>query len=244
MMHCIIIDDEPLALDLLEDNIRQIPYLKLVAKCRNAIEATQMLQNVHIDLVFTDIQMPGINGLQFVEAIRDKPMFIFITAYEKYALEGYRLDVIDYLLKPVPFDRFLQACNKALDRYTVKHLKQAIQINSTGKAQPDFIFVNVDYSQVKIWLSDIRYIEAQKDYIKLHFTTAEKRPLLIRMSMKGIEELLPQNRFIRIHKSYILNMDEITAIRKNSVFIDDIEFAVSEQYRDAIERITKGGSPV
>jgi two-component system, LytTR family, response regulator len=241
MIQCLIVDDEPLALDLLEDNIRQIPYLKLIAKCKNAIEAIQLLQNIHIDLIFTDIQMPGLNGLQFIETLQNKPMFIFHTAFEKFALEGYNLDVVDYLLKPVSFERFLQACNKASERFNTKKLKEA-NSSSIAKNQPDFIFVNVDYSLIKIQLDEIKYIEAQKDYIKIHFVSA-KTALLVRSSMKGIQEILPVDKFIRIHKSYIVNTDRVTAVRKNAVFIGTLEFSVSEQYKDSIGVITNGNFP-
>lgn len=244
MIQCLIVDDEPLALDLLEDNIRQIPFLKLVGKCKNALEAIQLLQSIHIDLVFTDIQMPGLNGLQFIETLQNKPMFIFHTAYEKFALEGYKLDVVDYLLKPVSFERFLQACNKASERFITKKLKEANGNISIGKTQADFIFVNIDYSLIKIQLDEIKYIEAKKDYIKIHFVPPSKRALLVRSSMKGIEELLPTDKFIRIHKSYIVNTNQVTAVRRNAVFIGTSEFSVSEQYKDSIIRITNGNFPI
>ena len=183
-----------------------------------------------VDLVFTDIQMPGLSGMQFVETLQIKPMFIFVTAYEKFALEGYKLDVVDYLLKPVPFDRFIQACNKALERYNNRHLQ---------KAEPaaNYIFVNVDYSLVKILFSEVKYVEAHKDYIKIHFNVATKKPLLVRMSMKNIEEMLPSPMFVRIHKSFIINTEHITAIRKSSIFMNEIEFNVSEQYKSIITKL-------
>jgi DNA-binding LytR/AlgR family response regulator len=240
MIHCLIVDDEPLALDLLEDNIRRIPYLKLVAKCKNVADAIQLLQNAHIDLVFTDIQMPGLNGLQFIETLQHKPMFIMHTAFEQFALEGYKLDVIDYLLKPVSFERFLQACNKASDRFNTKKLKEATRNLSIGKSQSDYIFVYIDYSLIKVLLDEIKYIEAQKDYIKIHFVPFGKKALLVRSSMKGIEEMLPADIFIRIHKSYIVNTNQVTAVRKNAVFLGTSELPVSEQYKDSISKITNG----
>lgn len=243
LIHCIIVDDEPLALDLLEDNIKRVPYLKLIAKCNNAFEAIQLLQSVHVDLVFTDVQMPGLSGLDFAHTSTVKPMFIFNTAHEKYALGSYELDAVDYLLKPVSFERFLQACNKALERFNIRK----IIINRTQPGAtlytnaPDHIFLNVDYSMVKIRFDEIKYIEAQKDYAKIHFTS-EKRALLVRISMKGLEEVLPSNQFARIHKSYIVNIGLVTAIRKNSVFLSEMEFAISEQYKDVISKITNGNS--
>ncbi len=240
MINCMIVDDEPLALDLLEDNIRRISFLKLVVRCKNAMEAMAELPHTQIDLVITDVHMPSINGLQFVSALQHKPMFIFHTAYEKYALPSYELDVVDYLLKPVSFERFLQAANKALEQHNLKKLRNAKLAEPENGQQPECLFLNVDYSLMKIVLNDIKYIEAKKDYMKIYFINAEKKDLLVRLSMKGIEDLLPSNKFIRIHKSYIINASLITAIRKSAVFIDNIEFAVSEPYKDAISKITNG----
>lgn len=236
-MQCIIVDDEPLALELLEDNISKVPFLDLVAKCANAMEATEILKDTPVDLVFTDIQMPGLSGMQFVETLTEKPMFIFITAYEKYALEGYKLDIVDYLVKPVSFDRFMLACNKAYERYSVKKtLAEKTAGNSDRKNNQNYIFVHVDYSLVKIVLTEVKFIEAKRDYIKFHFIPGNKPSLLVRMSMKNIEAMLPADVFLRIHKSYIINTDSITAIRKNSIFIDDLEFVVSEQYKSVLDR--------
>jgi two-component system, LytTR family, response regulator len=240
MINCMIVDDEPLALDLLEDNIRRIPFLNLVARCKNAMEAIGQLQHAQIDLVITDIQMPTVNGLQFVAALQHKPMFIFHTAFEKYALPGYELDIVDYLLKPVSFDRFLQACNRALEQYNLKKIRDTRPSAARNEPQPEYVFLNVDYSLVKIVLSELKYIEAKKDYMKLYFINAEKKELLVRLSMKAIEDILPSNKFIRIHKSYIINASLVTAIRKSAVYIDSLEFVVSEPYRDAINRITNG----
>ncbi len=236
MLRCIIIDDEPLALDLLEDNIRKIPFLELAARCRSALEALQVLQQGNIDLVFSDIEMPGLNGIQLIQSLHTKPMFILITAYEQFAMEGYNLDVVDYLLKPVSYERFVKACNKALE---LSSLRKLAQQPATGNAEPGYIFVHVDYSLVKINLDEIVMMEALKDYIKIHFSGGRK-PLLVRMSMKNMEEMLPSSRFIRIHKSYIVSIAHISAVRKNSVFIDKLELPVSEQYKDGLLRITRG----
>jgi DNA-binding LytR/AlgR family response regulator len=237
MLRCIIIDDEPLALDLLEDNIRKVPFLELTGRCRSALEALPLLQQGNIDLVFSDIEMPGLNGLQLIQSLPTRPMFIMITAYEQFAMEGYNLDVVDYLLKPVAYERFVKACNKALELNNLRKLAQ--QPGNSAAAEPGYIFVHVDYSMVKINLDEIVMMEALKDYIKIHFSGGRK-PLLVRMSMKNMEETLPGNRFVRIHKSYIVSIAHISAVRKNSVFIDKLELPVSEQYKDTLTRITKG----
>ncbi|HTQ63774.1 MAG TPA: LytTR family DNA-binding domain-containing protein [Puia sp.] len=231
MLQCIAVDDEPLALDLLEDNIRQVPYLHLVAKCRNALEAIEILQKEPIDLIFLDIQMPGLTGLQLLQTLSVKPMAILITAYDKYALEGFNLDVIDYLVKPVSLDRFLKASNKAWEFYKLKNLAQ--HPSSTGnEPEPDYFFVNAEYSLVKVVFDDIILIEGLKDYLKIHLVN--NKPLVIRMSMKSIEEKLPPKKFIRIHKSYIVSISKITSIRKGSVFLGTIETPVSDNYKDAL----------
>jgi len=228
-MKCIAVDDEPLALALLQDNIRQVPGLELVASCSTAMEALKVLNEQEVDLIFLDIQMPGLTGLQLLQTLPVKPMVILITAYEKYALEGFNLDVIDYLVKPVPFERFLKACNKALDFY---RLKKNVPAEST--TWPEYFFVNAEYGLVKIVFTDIRLIEGLKDYLKIHMT--EAKPLIIRMSLKSIEEKLPPGKFFRIHKSYIISVKHITTIRKNSVFLGDLELPLSDLYKEDLMR--------
>jgi two-component system, LytTR family, response regulator len=232
MLRCIAVDDEPLALELLEDNISNLPYLQLVAKCSNAMEAMKILQSQTIDLIFLDIQMPGLTGLQFIQSLSQKPMIILVTAYEKFALEGFNLNVVDYLVKPVALERFVKACNKAWELHQLKTTG-----NQTGTASPDYLFVNVDYSLLKITFADIVWIEGLKDYIKIHLKSSTKA-VITRMSMKAMEEQLPAQKFIRVHKSYIVSIEHITAIRKNSVFMGTMELPVGENYRDAVTVLT------
>ena len=233
MIRCLAVDDEPLALELLEDNISKVPFLQLVASCDNAMEAMKIMQQEPIDLIFLDIQMPGLTGLQFIQTMTVKPMIILITAYEKYALEGFNLDVTDYLVKPVSLDRFVKACNKAQQLFELR--SQPKNINPV--ANPGYFFVNVDYSLVKITIPDIIYIEGLKDYIRIYLKNSG-RPVVTRMPMKTIEEQLPAASFIRIHKSYIVSIAFITAIRKSSVFIDTLELPVSDTYRDSVTALT------
>ena len=229
MLKCIAVDDEPLALSLLVDNISKLPYLELVAQCGDAFEATKVLQEQQVDLIFIDIQMPGLTGLQFIESMVQKPMVILITAYKQFALEGYTLNVVDYLLKPVALTRFMAACNKALELYKLKN--PSAQEKSF---KPNYFFVNADYSLVKIMFDDIIWIEGLRDYIKIHLKSTTK-PMMIRMAMKGVEDELPTQDFIRIHKSYIVAIASITAIRKNSVFVDKLELPVGDTYREVID---------
>lgn len=228
-IRCIAIDDEPLALELLEDNIRQVPFLDLQAGFNNSLEALQYLQLHDIDLVFLDIQMPGLTGLQFIQSLSRKPMFILVTAYEKFAIEGYNLDVVDYLVKPVPMDRFVKACNKAMELY---RLKQAGTSAPTAAEQPYF-FVPSDYKMVKVEWADVLYVEGLKDYLKIHLRS-QKSPLVTRMSMKSMEEQFPRADFLRIHKSYIVSKKAISAVKKSSVFIDSLELPVGDMYKQEV----------
>jgi len=237
MLRCLAIDDEPLALELLEDNIRQVPYLKLEGTCSNAFEALKFLQEQTVDLIFLDIQMPGLTGLQFIQSLTNRPMIILITAYEKFALEGFNLDVVDYLVKPVPLDRFIKACNKAWELFNLRSKKA----ENPSSGEPEFLFVNVEYSLVKVEFADIQWIEALKDYMRIYLKSSSK-PIITRMSMKAIEEELPLSKFIRVHKSFIVSVSAITSVRKNSIFIGAEEIPVGENYKDSVNiLINKAG---
>lgn len=233
MMRCIAIDDEPLGLELLVDSINQVPYLQLTASFNNPLEALAMLQQQEIELVFLDIQMPGITGLQFIQSLKNPPMFILVTAYEKYALEGYSLNVVDYLVKPVALDRFIKACGKALELYQLK------KGSKESKVKVPYFFLNVDYSLLKVVYADIAYIEGLKDYIKVHLKSTTK-PIVSRMSLKALEEQLPPQ-FIRVHKSYIVSKDSITAVKKNSLFLGTLELPIGESYKDVVDQIVHPG---
>jgi len=233
MMQCLAIDDEKLVLDLLEDNIRQVPFLHLVKACRNALEATAVLQTTSIDLLFLDIQMPGLNGLQFLQTLPKPPMTILITAYEQYALEGYNLNVVDYLLKPVSFERFLKACNKAQERF---QWQQQTMPSANAGAAPDHFFVNVEYTLVKVVIDDILYVEGLKDYVKIHIASS-KKPVITRMSMKAIEEKLAPPRFVRTHKSFIIATNKITAIKRDLVCLGELELPLSEFYKANLDKV-------
>ena len=232
MLNCIAVDDEALALSLLLDNISKVPYLNVVASCRNAFDAIKALHENQVDLIFIDIRMPGLTGLQFIESLSKKPMVIFVTAYREFAVQGYSLEVIDYLLKPVPMERFLKACDRALQ------LHQLMTEPKKLVEEPDFLYINVDYSLVKIHYHDIAYIQGLKDYVKIKLLSTDK-PIIPRSTVSGMEELLPSSKFIRIHKSVIVSKSAVTAIRKNSVFIGDTEFSIGETYTDAIDKLIK-----
>lgn len=234
MMRCLAIDDEKLVRDLLEDNIRNVPYLQLVASCRHAMEAMEVLHREPIDLIFLDIQMPGLNGLQFLRSLPHAPLAILVTAYEQYALEGFDLEVVDYLLKPYSFDRFLRACNRALER---QQLRQGA-LASAAPGADSFFFVNVEYAQVKINVPDIRYIEGLKDYLKIHLAS-DPKPVLTRMTLKAMEERLAGAPFIRIHKSFLVSIPHVTAVKRDTIYLGGRELPIGDTYREQVERIVR-----
>ncbi|WP_340229082.1 LytR/AlgR family response regulator transcription factor [Emticicia oligotrophica] len=235
-MRCIAVDDEPLALDLLEDNINQVPFLELVGRCKNAFDAIELIQkekaeNRNIDLIFLDIQMPGITGVQFVKSMVSNPMIIFITAYDQFAIEGFDLNVIDYLLKPVSFERFLKACNRANELFQLKESSG----NPKVLTPDEHFFVNAEYSLVKVKYAEILYIEGLKDYIKI-YVASQPRPIITRMTMKSIEEKFASLPFMRVHKSYIVSLNKIESIRNLKISIGQHLIPVSEQFSDELLR--------
>ncbi len=232
-MRCLVVDDEPLARELMEDNIKKVPYLEWIGSCSNALEALDALGREKIDLVFLDIQMPGINGIQFLQTLNQPVLVIFITAYEKFAIEGYNLDVVDYLLKPVAFDRFLKATNKAHELFTLR----------AKPASQDFLFVHSDYNLVKVNFTDVVFVEGLKDYVKIHLVSSQ-RPVITRMSMKSLEELLPGRKFVRVHKSFIISIDKIVSIRKARVKIGTAEVPISDSYSEKFYQVIGKPDPV
>jgi two-component system, LytTR family, response regulator len=243
MINCIAVDDEHLALDLLADNISKVPFLHLAKKCRNAFEALDALEKEDIHLIFLDIQMPGLTGLQFLKALQlKKPMVVMVTAYEQYALEGFNLNVTDYLMKPVSFDRFYQACQKAKELFDLKYGENAIEMpqNTEGGTLPHFFFVNADYSLIKILTEDILYIEGMKDYLKIHLASQTK-PVITRMSFKEIVEKLPAQGFARVHKSFMVNTLKIQSIRNSVIFINKHTVPLSDTMREDLMKTLKIG---
>lgn len=232
-LRCIIIDDEPLALDLLEDDISKIPFLTLTHKFQSPFDAMPLLKSGQVDLIFLDIQMPDITGLEFLKSLETKPLVIFTTAYDQYALDGYELDVIDYLLKPIPFDRLLKAAGKAQDFFVARNSIQSASRNSE-MSYPDYIFVKSGYDILKININDILFIEGLKDYVKIF---VPPHPILTLMNLKAIVEKLPPNKFVRVHRSYIVALEKIKAIRKNKIIIDDKEIPIGEHYKEAFYQI-------
>ncbi len=233
-LRCIAVDDESLARKLIEENVQQLPFLDLVATCKNPFEAMEVLQREQVDLMFLDIQMPGMLGTKFLASLREKPMVIFVTAYANYAVESYDLEVVDYLLKPVSMERFTKAALKAFENWQLRQKPPVVAEQPT--IAPRHFFVNVEYALVKIMVDDITHIEGMKDYVKIFLTTA-KRPVLTKSTLKGIEEKLPEKQFFRVHKSYIVNVDKVESIRSHQISIGAAEIPVSESNLEDLMRL-------
>ncbi len=236
-INCLIVEDEPLARSLMVDYVKKVPSLNMVAACSSALDAMEILRKESVDLILLDIQMPEITGISFLKTLHKKPMVIFTTAYSEYALEGYELDVVDYLLKPVTFERFLKGIDKAAQRLKLStHSSVSIPQTNLENA-PDFVFVKDGTKLVKIRLKDILYVEGMKDYVTI-YTTDQKVTSLQRL--KSMEEQLPDNQFVRIHHSYIVNMAAIDSIYKNEVHIGKASLPISESYRKSFKDFVDG----
>ena len=228
-MNCLVVDDENMGRKLLEENVRQIPYLNLVASCKNAFEAMEQMQTHAIDLIFLDIQMPGMLGTQFIQTLTNKPLIIFVTAYDNYAVESYQLDAVDYLMKPVSLERFSLAANKAYQLFNQK--KPTAPQATTVASEPleDFFFVNVEYSLVRISIPQISHIEGLKDYVKIYLE-GERRPVLTKLTMKSLEAKVIPHGFMRVHKSFIVNLRKIESIKQQRITISTFDIPVSDSH--------------
>lgn len=233
LINTLIVDDEPLALDVLETYIEKVPDLHLVKRCSNALEANEVLRTQKIDLLFLDIQMPQLTGIDFLKTLTDPPLVVFTTAYPNYAIEGFELDALDYLLKPISFDRFLKAVNRATEQIKLHH--SAVQTEENGET---FIFVKADKKLVKVNYDEIIYIEGLKDYVRIH---CDSQRVITLQTMKSLEDKLPQSQFKRIHRSFIVNISKIHAILGNMVEVMEKGLAkhlpIGKNYRDEVQDI-------
>jgi len=227
-LRCLIVDDEPLASDVIENYINKIESLNIVAKCNSALKAINILKEHQIDLIFLDIKMPNLSGLELVKTIDNIPQFIFTTAYSEHAIEGFELNATDYLVKPIRFNRFIKAVNKAQEKHELK-LKKPIKKIQDSK---DYIFIKSEYENIKVNLKDIQYIEGLKDYVKIHIKDS-KKSLLTLSSFKNILGKLSPN-FIRIHRSYIVNIDFIKTLQKTKVIIGEVRLPIGESYKESV----------
>ena len=225
MIKCIAIDDEPLALKQIVNYAEKTPFLELKNSFESPIEAISYLQKHAIDLVFVDINMPDLNGLDFVKALENPPKIIFTTAYSEYALEGFKVDAMDYLLKPIDYATFLKASNKAKTWFNLQQAKPE-QINSND----DFLFIKSEYKIVRVKINDIKYIEGMREYVRIHLTN--EKPIMTLLSMKAVEKQLANSTFMRVHRSYIVNLNKISTIERNRIVFDKVYIPVSEQHKD------------
>lgn len=228
---CLAVDDEPLALRVIESHIEKLSDVELVAKCSNAIQAFEVLKNKPVDLVFLDIQMPELTGIEFLKSLKDPPLIIFTTAYRNYAIEAFDLDVLDYLLKPISFDRFLKAINKYYDRREGKITEAPKNLNVDNRQQKDHIFVKKNKTMVKVPFNEICYIESMKDYVKIH-TTGETH--FVKHQISALEEELPDDRFLRVHKSFIVPVDKISTISPTSIGIGEDKIPIGRNYKEYV----------
>ena len=225
-MKCIVVDDEPLALDLLESYVRKTPFLELAGKYSSAVQAMKELANQQVDLIFLDIQMPELNGLEFSRMLPPETCIIFTTAFDQYAIDGYKVNAIDYLLKPISYPDFLQAANKALHQHELMH--------RTPQDEIDSIFVKSEYKLVQIELRKILYVEGLKDYIKI-YEEDNPKPVLSLMSMKAMEDLLPPSQFMRVHRSYIVRKDKIRVIDRGRIVFGKTYIPISDSYKPVFQ---------
>jgi two-component system, LytTR family, response regulator len=225
-INCLIVDDEPAAVEVLEHFIGKVFFLQLIKNCEHAIEAMQILEENQIDLLFLDINMPGIDGLQLLKSIKSQPLIIFTTGYKEYALQGYEFDIVDFLLKPFNFERFLKAVNKANNL-----ISKSARLPEVHQKPQQFIFVKADYKLVKINVDDILFVEGLKDYIKI-FT--KQKLILTLMSMTAIEEKLPADGFFRLHRSYIISLSKIDSVSRHRVIIGEKFIPISLPYREKV----------
>jgi len=240
MMKCAIVDDEPLALGLLESYVRKTPILELCGKYTNAIEALSGLQNAPVDLLFLDIQMPELSGLDLSKMIdAADTRIVFTTAFSQYAIDGYKVGALDYLLKPISYPDFVASVSRAQQWYDLIHSKKDAAQNaqataSTPQPTDDYIFVKSDYKILRINFADIIYIEGLKDYVKI-YTTAQTKPILSLMSMHSLEETLPADRFFRVHRSFIVNMQKVQVFERGQIVFGEKILPVSESYKERVQ---------
>jgi len=236
ILNCIAVDDEPLALGLVCSFIEQTPFLKLIGRYASAVEALTGLQEQSIDVIFLDIQMPDLNGIELARVLdnrgKNKPRIIFTTAFNQFALQGYRVDALDYLLKPFNYEEFLHAATKALTYAELLQKSNNASPATDERIEDNYLFLKIEYQLVRIALNEILYIEGLKDYVKVYVQNAEK-PLLSLTSLKALEEKLPSKRFLRVHRSFIVSLDKINSITRNALQIGKVNITVGDQYKEA-----------
>ena len=232
-LKCAIVDDEPLAVELLVSYVKRIPFMELCGQYSNAVDAMKGLTDNPVDLAFLDIQMPELNGLELSRMLPEGTRVVFTTAFEQYALDGYRINALDYLMKPISYVNFLEACNRALQWFTLTRQKQQSAADGgTAASEAKSIFVKSEYKLLQIDLDSIKYIEGLKDYVKI-YTEESPHPILSLMNMKSIEQMLPASRFIRVHRSFIVQKSKIREIERNRIIFGNVYIPIGDSYKQA-----------
>ena len=234
IIKCAIVDDEPLAVELLASYVKKIPFLELCGKYTNATDALQGIGEVPVDLLFLDIQMPELNGLELSRMVPENTRIVFTTAFNQYAVDGFRVNALDYLLKPISYVDFLEACNKAMQWFQLVQQSEQQPAAAPTNEEPSSIFVKSEYKLLQIQLDDIRYIEGLKDYVKI-YTEQSPHPILSLMNMKAIEQMLPESRFIRVHRSFIVQKSKIREIERNRIVFGDVYIPIGDSYKQAFQ---------
>lgn len=230
-LNCAVVDDEPLALELMESYVNQTPFLNLIKCCSRASELFELVNEENVDLIFMDIHMPDINGLELSKIIDKNIMLIFVTAYDQYAVESYKVNAVDYLLKPVSYAEFLSAANKALNLADLRSSFQRADIANDDSGECNSIFVKSDYKLLQIKVKDVLYVEGLKDYIKIYIEN-EINPIVSLVSMKSIEEALPTEKFMRVHRSYIVNMSKVKIVDRSRIVFGKVYIPISDSYKE------------
>ena len=235
MIRCLAIDDEPLALKQLVSYIHRVPFLELAAQCQSALEARAFLENDTVDAIFCDINMPDLNGMDFVKSLAAPPLIVFTTAYSEYAVEGFKVNAVDYLLKPFGLQEFQRAAQRLRERKEqASEVEHTTSTSDTARDQDDTLFLKTDSRILKVSISDIRYVEAMSEYLKV-WLESQPKPIITLLSMKKMEEHLP-NYFMRIHRSYIINLHKIQEVNKNRVFMDErTALPIGDLYKDNLQ---------
>jgi two-component system LytT family response regulator len=229
---CIAIDDEPLALQQVAAYIQKLPYFELVAQCSSAFEALRILDEQSIDLMFVDINMPDLNGLEFVKSLTQKPLLIFTTAYSEYALEGFKVDALDYLLKPFSFAEFSKSTNKARAQFEL--INNSNVTEEKLESNDNYLFIKSEYKIVRINLNDVLYVEGMKEYVRIHLVG--QKPVMTLLSMKSVEAKLPSSKFMRVHRSYIVNLEKVSTVERFRIVYDDkTRIPVSDNYKEKFQ---------
>jgi DNA-binding LytR/AlgR family response regulator len=223
-LNCLVIDDEPVARKGIAEYVGEVDFLNLIAQCENAVKASSYLNQSSVDLIFLDIQMPKLSGIEFLKTLKNPPLVIFTTAYSEYALESYSLDVVDYMVKPITFDRFLKAAQKAMEIHSLKRLAGQVR-------EADHFFVKCDSKYEKLFYHEVRYIEALQNYAVIH---TENRKLITYITMTGLENQLPKEQFLKVHKSYIIGIAHIKAIDGNEILIGEVRIPLSRNSKEEV----------